>query len=133
MKKKIIVVFSVFLVSIITISVFSTTMFTTAEQSDEKETAIEIQDTADSDPLAPYYGIVDRFNSQYGTDFQIMTDETLEVENSNRNELVAFLTSMTEEEFWNYLYDAYISTENNQFEEFEGQYSGKEDVSNEKN
>ena len=70
---------------------------------------------ADEDVLNEYQDIIDEFNLKYNTEFQFASPEVLSSEGSNKDELVKFFTSMSREEFWNYLYDAYMKQQENQW------------------
>lgn len=89
--------------------------FTSIEDSNSLESAESFDSTAviEENPLASYEAIVEKFNETYGTNYQIASQEQLESIGRSVEENVQFLTSMSEEEFWDYLYDAhlnYIST-----------------------
>ncbi|MCM1313835.1 MAG: hypothetical protein NC205_02545 [Prevotella sp.] len=70
-------------------------------------TATSYLAVAAEDPLSNYAEIVSEFNKEYGTSYQIATPEQLERIGESTEEIVDLFNEMNEEEFWNYLYDAY--------------------------
>lgn len=58
--------------------------------------------------LTPYLQIVEEFNNEYGTSYQLATPDQLAAIEESTDEMLDFLNDMTESEFYDYLYDAYI-------------------------
>lgn len=64
--------------------------------------------SAEPDELAEYRAVLSRFNTDHGTNYQLATEQQLENIGVSNQEFIAFITSMSEEEFWDYL--CYVST-----------------------
>ena len=67
--------------------------------------------SAENNPLDKYQTIIDEFNLEYGTEYQFATKEIIESEGSSIEEMTDFFTSMSEEEFYEYIYCAYTNSE----------------------
>ena len=63
---------------------------------------------ADEDALYEYRKIISDFNAEYETTYQIATPTQLEAVGENIEDVTTYFINMTEDEFWNYLYDAYL-------------------------
>lgn len=83
----------------------------TSIEGNSLESAESFDSTAviEENPLASYEAIVEKFNETYGTNYQIASQEQLECIGRSVEENIQFLTSMSEEEFWDYLYDAHLN------------------------
>lgn len=70
----------------------------------------------EENPLNFYAAIVEEFNEEYGTTYQIATSEQLERIGSSTEELIQFFNAMSEEEYRDYLYDSYLLDVSEKFE-----------------
>ncbi len=86
----------------------------------EEVNSMHNEEISNENLLAPYQVIMDKFNEQYNTEFEFQNDEVLKNEGSNKEEQVSFFTSMSEEEFWDYLYDAYLSEQSSDLQDLNG-------------
>ncbi len=68
---------------------------------------VPVSTSASENPLQPYQSIIDNFNEEYGTEFMFSDENVLLSEGSSKEEMVIFFTSMSYDEFNNYLFDAY--------------------------
>ncbi len=60
------------------------------------------------DSLDKYVQIVADFNDEYGTTYQVATHEQLERIGKTTDEITSLFNEMSEDEFYDYLYDAYL-------------------------
>lgn len=58
--------------------------------------------------LSPYVEILDEFNEEYGTSYQLATPVQLDVAGESVEQMTDFFNDMSESEFYDYLYDAYL-------------------------
>lgn len=58
--------------------------------------------------LSKYVQIVAEFNNEYGTSYQIATPEQLCKVGKSIDEITSLFNEMSEDEFYDYLYDAYL-------------------------
>ncbi|MDE7098391.1 MAG: hypothetical protein K2O60_04530 [Ruminococcus sp.] len=62
----------------------------------------------DNNVLDKYAQIIVDFNEKYGTSYKIATPEELERTGSNIDEIEDLFIQMSEDEFYNYIYNAYL-------------------------
>lgn len=60
-------------------------------------------------PLSPYLSILTDFNEEHGTSYQLATEVQLSIINETSDDMIEFICSMNESEFYNYLNDAYLN------------------------
>ncbi len=58
--------------------------------------------------LTPYLQILDEFNNEYGTSYKLATSDQLCIIGESTDEMNDFFNSMTDSEFYDYLYEAYL-------------------------
>lgn len=71
---------------------------------------------AEENLLHHYAQIVENFNNTYGTTYQIASPEQLEMIGSNEEEIAQQFSQMTDDEFWEYLCNAYEADVANNYE-----------------
>lgn len=71
------------------------------------------------DNLTSYMEILDEFNKEYGTSYQFATPTQLSVIGESVDKMTDFFCDMSEMEFYDYLYDAYLIdvTDENKYEQ----------------
>lgn len=69
--------------------------------------ATSFASATDSGNLIKYQTIVSDFNKEYGTAYQVATPAQLEKIGDSIENVTAYFSTMTEDEFWDYLYEAY--------------------------